>query len=152
MQTELNQVRDFMTRHSIPTGARIEDGRMSQVPALVSAHMQVASHARILLDAWKVSGDVRVLRAHLILEEAAEVLDAMILRTETLLADGLADLTYVTLGTAVAFDIPLMQVFQEVHRSNMTKKVGSGQRVDDKGESYTPPNIEHAIKLGRAAS
>jgi predicted HAD superfamily Cof-like phosphohydrolase len=38
-------------------------------------------------------------------------------------ADGLADLCYVAIGTAVAYGIPLDQVFEEVHRSNMAKAI-----------------------------
>lgn len=39
------------------------------------------------------------------------------------IADGLADLCYVAIGTAVAYGIPLDRVFDEVHRSNMAKSL-----------------------------
>lgn len=92
--------------------------------------------------------EVRALRAKLILEEALETIAAMGVRIFITdgpavvevckyakinavvsndvnlfeVADGLADLDYVgACGTAVAFGIDLEPIFQEVHRSNMTK-------------------------------
>ena len=38
-------------------------------------------------------------------------------------ADGLADLLYVVFGTAAAYGINIQEVFDEVHRSNMSKTV-----------------------------
>lgn len=63
-------------------------------------------------------------------------------------ADALADLLYVVLGTAIAWGINLDAVFEEVHRSNMTKFI-DGYRRDDgkwvKGPSYTPADIRAAL-------
>src|SRR5262245_24245697 len=65
--------------------------------------------------------DKRWLRAHLLLEEAAETVIAMAEGDEVKALDGLADLLYVLLGTAVTFRWPLEEAFAEVHVSNMTK-------------------------------
>lgn len=67
----------------------------------------------------------------------------------TEVADGLADLIYVTLGCALEFGIPLEQVFVEVHRSNMSK---SGGGLDEsgkclKGPKYSPPDIGSILDL-----
>lgn len=63
------------------------------------------------------------------------------------IADALADLLYVVLGTAVSCGIDIEPIFHEVHRSNMTK-VGGHKREDGKWikpDSYEPPNIKALI-------
>lgn len=93
--------------------------------------------------------DTRLLRAHLVLEEAAEMLEALADRNQVGLLDALADLQYVVSGTAVAFKMPLGLAFEEVHRSNMTKEVKAGGDKDvrcrKKGENYRPPNLEQFL-------
>lgn len=60
----------------------------------------------------------------------------------------LADILYVVYGTAVTFGLPLQDVFEEVHRSNMSKMGDDGKAVfrEDgkvlKGPNYTKPNLE----------
>lgn len=66
-------------------------------------------------------GDPRNLRARLMLEELGETLIALRDGNRVELADGLADLVYVTVGTAITFGIPFNEVWREVHRSNMAK-------------------------------
>lgn len=64
-------------------------------------------------------------------------------------ADGLADLIYVCIGTALTLGIPLDRVWKEVHRSNMAKVQGGVRRRDDgkilKPDGWTPPDIEGVI-------
>ncbi len=62
-----------------------------------------------------------LLRRELIREECQELLDAMRDDNMVEIADGLADLCYVVIGTAVSYGIPLDKVWKEVHRSNMAK-------------------------------
>lgn len=60
----------------------------------------------------------------------------------------LADLMYVTIGTAVTFGLPLEEVFEEVHKSNMSKLGDDGKPIyrEDgkvlKGPNYKPPELE----------
>lgn len=61
------------------------------------------------------------LRVDLMHEELLETTEAMFREDMEGIADGLADLAYVVIGTAVAYGIPLDRVFDEVHRANMTK-------------------------------
>lgn len=63
----------------------------------------------------------RELRRRLIVEEAREVEDAIEANNLEEIADGLADLIYVAVGTALAYGIPLDRVWTEVQRSNMAK-------------------------------
>jgi predicted HAD superfamily Cof-like phosphohydrolase len=65
-------------------------------------------------------------------------------------ADALADLLYFTYGTAIVFGIPINRIFEEVHRSNMTKfKNGPTFREDGKllkGDGFEPPRIAQILK------
>jgi predicted HAD superfamily Cof-like phosphohydrolase len=67
--------------------------------------------------------DDAFLRNGLMKEELQEFTDAAFNEFVDLneIADALADLLYVLLGTAVTYGIDLEPVFQEVHRSNMSK-------------------------------
>ena len=61
------------------------------------------------------------LRARLMVEELGETLEAAAKGDVVEVADGLADLAYVTAGTAIEWGIPLVPVLDEVHASNMAK-------------------------------
>lgn len=70
---------------------------------------------------------------------------------KTKIAKELADLLYVVYGTAVSFGIPIDEVFDEVHRSNMSKLVdGKPVKREDgkvlKGPNYKPPRLELIFK------
>lgn len=64
-------------------------------------------------------------------------------------ADALADMCVVTVGSGVAWGVPLPEVWDEVHRSNMAK-VGGPTRADGKAmkpPGWTPPDIAGVLKL-----
>lgn len=61
------------------------------------------------------------LRLRLLNEELDEVFEAINLRDPAMVAHELADLLYVTFGTAVAFGIPIDEVYAAVARANMSK-------------------------------
>lgn len=83
------------------------------------------------------------LREDLIREEVDELIAALRAGDLVGVADGLADLLYVTYGTAVSCGIHMPPIFQEVHRSNMTKvgghKAPNGKWI--KPETYEPANL-----------
>ena len=102
------------------------------------------------------NADLLKMRAKLIEEETKEVVQ------ETLWEDAfgvpkvdkleltkeLADLLYVTYGMAVTFGLPIDEVFERVHRSNMSKLGDDGKPLyrDDgkvlKGPNYQPPKLD----------
>lgn len=102
--------------------------------------------------------DHRFLRFSLVMEEAAvELATALIDGDEEKLLDAMADAVYVIAGTAVTFDLPLSAAFEEVHRSNMTKKAARDNdqqtnRLSDKGDEYQPPRLKELLLSYRANS
>jgi predicted HAD superfamily Cof-like phosphohydrolase len=90
------------------------------------------------------------LRMRLLYEELAEMDIAFLSRDLTETADALGDLLYVLLGAAVACGIDLEPIFQEVHRSNMSKFI-DGHRDPGgkwiKGPSYSPANLKPILDI-----
>lgn len=100
--------------------------------------------------------DKRVLRMHLLCEEMGELFIAMSTADEIETLDGLADLLYVLIGSAITMDLPLGEAFVEVHTSNMTKTKQptdpSAERLRSKGPDYKAPDIEKVLKAYREGS
>ncbi len=95
----------------------------------------------------------QMLRHNLIQEEFDEYVGAVIRGDLIEIADALADLTYVVVGTAAEHGLTRFdEIFAEVHRSNMSKLGPNGQpilRPDGKvlkGPDYTPPNLKPLIE------
>jgi predicted HAD superfamily Cof-like phosphohydrolase len=99
-----------------------------------------------------VPAEVRRSREELMQEELRELTEAMRAEDMIEIADALADLLYVVFGTAVAYGVPIDQVFAEVHRSNMTKLGRDGRPVIGdhgkrlKGPDYRPPQLGPLLK------
>lgn len=106
------------------------------------------------------------LRGALIQEEYVETLEALALVEKgqredalELLADGLVDLVYVVIGTAIAFGIPFDECWKEVQRTNMAKtdpKTGGPIYREDgkllKPEGWEPPDLKSILKRGAERS
>jgi len=103
------------------------------------------------------TGGLLVMRMDLIEEEALEIADELpgvfTNRTQEAIDKAaftkeLADLLYVTYGMAVTFGLPIDEVFERVHRSNMSKLGPDGKPLyrDDgkvlKGPNYQPPKLD----------
>jgi predicted HAD superfamily Cof-like phosphohydrolase len=86
-------------------------------------------------------------RLSLFTEEIEEPRTAIESRNLIAIADAIADVLYVMYGTAVAYGIDMEPVFQEIHRSNMTKEGLTPQGKGIKGRNYHPPNLAPIIKL-----
>lgn len=88
-------------------------------------------------------------RIRLIEEELQELRLAVSKNDLIEISDAIADILYVTFGLAVTYGIPIDSIFEEVHRSNMSKSVirvvGNEQKVG-KGPTYSPPRIKPLIE------
>lgn len=90
------------------------------------------------------------LREALIIEETNELCEALADRNLVEIADGIGDLLYVVLGTAIACGIDIEPIFNEIHRSNMSKFIDGVLREDGKlvkGPSYSPANLKPILDL-----
>ena len=90
-------------------------------------------------------------RVRLISEEFAELCRAHPLRDLPEFADGLVDLTWVVLGTAVVAGLPFNELWEEVKRANMAKADGkldgSGKLMKPPG--WKPPDIESILEAAK---
>lgn len=122
---------------------------MSESPErmLREFHASKAIHAGLMPEAptADIPDWVRDLRMALLTEEVRELYDAAMRGDIVKIADGIADVAYVVVGTAVAYGIPFDAVFAEVHRSNMTKVNTPAEAKLVKGPGYEPPDIERAL-------
>lgn len=95
-----------------------------------------------------------VLRHRLMSEENDEYLEAARNNDLTLVADALGDKLYILCGTIIAHGLQhkIVEVFEEIHRSNMSKLDAEGKPVrrEDgkvlKSELYFPPDISSILE------
>ncbi len=121
MTNEINQVKDFHEKFSIPA---------SDYPDYISPERQK-------------------LRIDILQEEVNELEKAMSEMNMVEIADGVVDCIYILFGTAVeyGFHNKLKAMFHEVHRSNMSKLGEDGKPIyrEDgkvlKGPGYSPPDL-----------
>lgn len=64
-------------------------------------------------------------------------------------ADALADIIFLAIGAAIEWAVPIVEVFAEVSRSNLTKERGNvrGDGKILKGPHYQPPRIGEVMRL-----
>jgi predicted HAD superfamily Cof-like phosphohydrolase len=85
----------------------------------------------------------RELRKQLITEEYEELITAIDKNDIEGIADSIADLCYVAIGSAVRFGIDIVPVWEATQRANM-RKFGPGSWRDETGKIRKPANWEHA--------
>jgi predicted HAD superfamily Cof-like phosphohydrolase len=83
----------------------------------------------------------RLSRIRYILEEVGELVQAIHEEDLVEIADALGDLLYVVFGCAIAYGIPIDTIFNEVHRSNMTKVKLGPTGKGGKTSGFEPPNL-----------
>jgi predicted HAD superfamily Cof-like phosphohydrolase len=85
-------------------------------------------------------------------EELAEYSDAAYAGDIVKIADAITDILVVTIRAGLAHGLDLSPLFDEVHRSNMTKLLpdGSALKREDgkvlKGPNYEPPKLEELVR------
>lgn len=97
------------------------------------------------------------LRINLIDEELRELFNAVSDNNLTEIADALVDIQYVLSGTVLAFGMQNIfdEMFDEVHRSNMSKLGPDGKPIyrEDgkilKGPKYSKPNLVPILEKGK---
>ena len=108
---------------------------------------------------WDQLDDVEKSRYlhHLVLNKSDELVASMIKGDLVGVADGIADVLYVVIGTAIAYGINIKEVFDEVHRSNLSKTVWNEEQQryiiekDEfgkglRGPDYSPANLEPIVQ------
>lgn len=126
--------------------------QLQQLWDFQSAYNQPRSSKPTLLEP-----DDFYLRYRLGKEELVEYLEACNNDDLVEITDALADQLYILLGTMVAHGMGdiIEDVFDEVHRSNMSKLGEDGKPIyrEDgkvlKGPNFSPPNIEQFLTAGQ---
>ena len=95
-----------------------------------------------------IPGDVTTLRKKLIEEEFIELQEAMENKDIVKIADGLGDLLYVVYGTAVSYGIDMEPIFNEIHRSNMSKMWPDGKIHKNEFGKVVKPDYYSPADLG----
>jgi len=146
MQNAIDCVRDFHRR----IGAPIADSP-TLLPCRREDAEEIAKRLRELATACsqlsRESGDLSA-RLHMALEEIAEFAEAHAEDDIVAAADAWGDRMYVLLGDAVSTGLP-GAIFDEVHRSNMSKNAGAttdeGKGV--KSTQFIEPDLARLLKM-----
>jgi len=99
----------------------------------------------------EVSVEAREMACALIEEEAAEFRAAVEASDLVEVADAVADLLWVTIEAGLTFGVPIIPVFDEVHRSNLTKIETERRVVNNAGKiiagpDFSPPNLRPILE------
>ncbi len=143
-------IEEFMTR------CDQEVGKYPQLPDDQIVTLRIRLMVEELLG--KIAAPVEAIRDEedhrytrlLIQNKSDELIASMIAGDLVGIADGLADVLYVVIGTAVAYGTDIQEVFNEVHRSNLSKTVWDEEKQrwhiekDEFGKGIKPPTYSPA--------
>ncbi len=119
---------------------------------MVREFQEIFSEGEIPDTPQLMSPELALFRIRLISEEFSEFINATQKQNLIECADALADLLVVVYGTAVRMGLPIGEIFEEVHRSNMSKIGADGTPAYDvggkvvKGPNYSPPDIKGILE------
>jgi predicted HAD superfamily Cof-like phosphohydrolase len=151
MRSLITDVTAFHSKNKLPVGLKLADNNkhVDWVLALRAAALQHGAEALVK----EATSDARVLRAHIMCEELAEAVRALLKGDEVELLDALVDLIYVAVGTAITYDLPLADAWIEIQRSNMTKErqdSGDDKRFRGKGPNFSPADLKTVLENHRS--
>lgn len=144
------QIADFMTRcdQEVALYPKLPDEKV--VTLRIRLMVEELLGAKNTMDAWEDAYDSNRYTDLLILNKSDELVKSMLDGDIVGIADGIADVLYVVIGTAVAYGINIQDVFNEVHRSNLSKTVWNEDlkrytiEKDEFGKGIKPPTYSPA--------
>lgn len=145
MDAALNEVRKFHCQ----IGAAVIDS-----PTLLACQAESATEVAVAIRGLLTrcrdmagGGSDLLSRLCLDLEELAEWVEAHAAGDLVAAADAWGDRLYVLLGDAVAAGLPANAIFEEVHRSNMTKTVAKAGNLGKgtKAVAFRPPRLREIL-------
>ena len=147
----MSEVYDFMKKHDFPVELSLEKTEFNaEESAMLDYATSTLFKVALELEHYikKTGNSVAIARAQLMIEELAETVESLVTKNEADLLDGLSDLLFVTLGTAITYNMPIEEGHLEICRSNLTKAVRKPEddpRLRDKGPDYDPPKIKEIL-------
>ncbi|QGH75784.1 nucleotide pyrophosphohydrolase [Gordonia phage Syleon] len=103
----------------------------------------IAKQLRYVSDQAEAAAEVmpteQSLRVRLLVEELAELVEAIVTDDLVGIADGTTDLSVVNIGTMCTFGLPAGPLWDEVHASNMSKFVDGKALKDSSGKVIKGP-------------
>jgi predicted HAD superfamily Cof-like phosphohydrolase len=135
-------VRLFHQRIKAPIAATPQTLKCEPASALLYSQ-RLSQLAKEVTGAANGTSDVLLSRLAMTLEEVSEWLAAHAQGDLVAAADALGDRLYLLLGDAVATGMPLPEIFEAVHTSNLSKLPGvtTGMGKGVKGASYRRPEL-----------
>jgi predicted HAD superfamily Cof-like phosphohydrolase len=100
------------------------------------------------------STEMLLFRLRFLHEELGELIKAIGDRDVVEIADALGDIIYVSHGTAHYCNLPMQEIFDEIHRSNMQKELATTENPSKRGRGnhdlikpvfWTKPDIAGVI-------
>lgn len=153
MKEQVEKTRQFLCKQRLTLDKNLKD---SEPSGRLSRYFENSANcllrtAKKMEDAIYDEHDPRFERVHMLIEELGETILGLSHCDEIETFDGLSDLAYVVIGTALAFDLPIVEGLDEICDSNLTKKprTDDDPRCRNKGPDYRPPNLKKVLSLYR---
>ena len=87
-------------------------------------------------------------RLSLILEEFTELCEAFTRKDKEEVIDAIGDLLYTVLGACTDFQLPIEEIFDRIHASNMTKEKVKNGKERCKGATFCSPSFKEIVDSG----
>lgn len=131
----IDQVQEFHEafEYPVPKHPCLPGATCGVLTKVAEIAQEVLSLARVAHALAKDSGSITALRAHLMLEELGEVLQAIGEDDLVAVTHELCDKRYVDDGTVIAFGLRTIydEAFRRIHAANMSKLDENGKPVKD---------------------